>query len=105
MKRLKSAEVHQGLDMQETRDFLAKAWRDALYQGAAVSEEGERALRIQLAEIKDKLAASARFRGIENVMGLKGWSWHDVSDNVSDYDAKTFMGFVGTKGEREKRFK
>lgn len=90
---MKNKDIHNDLPEPYLRDFLAKQLkRNECYM---TLEDAERKLK----EAQEIFEKAKNREGIKTILKLKGWDYIDCSDEIKDYDSKTYFHFIGTMEE------
>ena len=89
---MKCKDIHNGLEMAEVRDFLAKSARSGLFGGVEH-------IKAKISELNKELEMAVNANAAMDLMDANGWREFDVSDEVNDYHRDLYFSFVGTEDE------
>jgi methyl coenzyme M reductase subunit C-like uncharacterized protein (methanogenesis marker protein 7) len=98
--RLKNEDIHKGLDKAEIRDFLAKRLLKSAIECYYASPEH---IQSQIDELQVQLNHAKTHEAIQQIMEDNGWTDHDVTEDIEDYNNETYMPFIGTVAECEEQ--
>lgn len=89
---MKNKNIHNGLEDNNVRDFLAKNLGFG-YVGSV------KHLESQIQQLQKELEQAKKYEAILTLVNLNGWSEWDVSDQISDYKPGEYFPFLGTEDE------
>ena len=95
---MKNENIHEKFSDSEVRDFLSKQLGHS-YAGEVAH------LKEQIRQLEERLSIAKRSEAARTLIVEKGWSEHDVSDLITDYNRDTYFPFVGSKEELNLTFK
>ena len=99
-------DVHKGLIEPEARTFLAKEYSALLDECSLSTETIEEVIAQLQADLeihRKRLILAKQREAIELIISSKGWSIHDVSEEVVEFMDEVYP-FVGTQREFDQQF-
>ena len=98
---MKNEEIYKNLPEPEFRKALGKLCYESLNNGGHADSIAF--YQAEIERLKKKLEACEVQRGLNAVLKIKGWTWHDVSDELP-FPHPEYHGFLGTPEEYDQTF-
>lgn len=93
---MKNEDIHKGLVKAEIRDFLGERILKSAILCRYTSTEF---IQSQIDELQVQLNHAKTHEAIQQIMLDNGWTDHDVTEEIEDYNNETYMPFIGTAAE------
>ncbi len=91
---MKNVDIHNGLKDKEIRDFLSQSIpKISDFVGNEIH------CREMIEKYQKGLVIAQKYSGALRLLEQMGWSEHDVSDDIDDFEPDTYFDFIGTKEE------